>query len=67
MQKLKILETYNKLIKLKLKVVGIKTDCIFYQGKNEIIRDNFDLSNKIGNFKIETGKYMIDSKLFIKC
>ena len=66
MQKLKILETYNKLIKLKFKVVGIKTDCIFYQGKNEIIRDNFDLSNKIGNFKIETGKYMIDSKLFIK-
>jgi hypothetical protein len=50
MQKLKILETFNKLIKLKFKVVGIKTDCLFYQGKNEIIRENFDLSNKIGNF-----------------
>jgi hypothetical protein len=66
MQKLKILEPFNKLIKLKFKVVGIKTDCIFYQGKNEIIRENFDLSNKIGNFKIETEKYMIDSKLFIE-
>ena len=57
---------YNKMVSLKLKVVGIKTDCIFYEGKNEIIEQNFDLSNSIGNFKIETGKYMADSKLFIK-
>ena len=66
MQKVKILQMYNKLVSLKLKIVGIKTDCIFYEGKNEIIQQNFDLTNSIGNFKIETGKYMADSKLFIK-
>jgi hypothetical protein len=66
MQKLKILQMHNKMISLKLKVVGIKTDCVFYEGKNEIIQQNFDLTNSIGNFKIETGKYIADSKLFIK-
>ena len=66
MQKLKILQMYNKMVSLKLNIVGIKTDCIFYEGKNEIIQQNFDLTNSIGNFKIETGKYMADSKLFIK-
>lgn len=65
-QKVKILQIYNKMISLKLKVVGIKTDCVFYEGKNEIIKQHFDLSNAVGNFKIETGKYMMDSKLFIK-
>ena len=65
MQKIKILQIYNKMVSLKLKVVGIKTDCVFYEGKNEIIQQNFDLTNSIGNFKIETGKYMMDSKLFI--
>ena len=66
MQKVKILQIFNKMVSLKLKVVGVKTDCIFYEGKNEIIKQHFDLSNNIGNYKIETGKYMADSKLFIK-
>ena len=66
MQKIKIMEMYNKLIRLKLKVVGIKTDCVFYEGNNDIVEDNFDLSNKVGNYKIEYGKYTMDVKLFVK-
>ena len=65
MQKLKLLNMYDKLTTLNIKVIGIKTDCIFFNGSNDIIKNNFDLSNKIGNYKIENGKYMNDNKLYI--
>jgi hypothetical protein len=66
LQKLKILQMYKTLIHLKIKVIGIKTDCVFFEGNHNLIKQNFDLSNNIGNYRIDTGKYMTDSKLFIK-
>lgn len=62
-QKLKLLKQYDQLIKLDYKIVGIKTDCIFFEGAIGKIEKNFKLSNKIGDFKIEECKYLINKKI----
>ena len=53
------------MTKLNVKVYGIKTDSIFFEGNEKVIKANFDLSNKIGNYRIETGKYVSDQKLTV--
>ena len=64
-QKLNIFNTYNKMISSNLKVLGVKTDCIFYAGSDAIIKKNFNLNNEIGCYKIETGKYLSDKPIEI--
>ena len=57
-----------KLRDAKIKVFGIKTDSIMIADtpKNvKIVREAFDLSDKIGNYKIEKNKFLINSE--IKC
>lgn len=66
MQKVKLFNNYNKLVSLKLKVMGIKTDCIFYQGDDKIVMNNFDMSDKIGNYKIEVNKYINDKPIIME-
>lgn len=63
MQKIKLFKNYNKLVSLKLKVMGIKTDCIFYQGDDKIVMNNFDLTDEIGKHKIEVNKYLVDKPI----
>lgn len=62
-QRLKLLNQYDKIRKLGLKVKGIKTDCIFYgetkeRNSNKIIKSNFPMSSNIGEYKLETKKYL---------
>ena len=54
------------MISLDLKVLGIKKDCIFYAGSDTIIKNNFNLNNEIGCYKIEVGKYLSDKPIVIK-
>jgi len=55
---LAILDIYNKLIENKFSCIGIKTDCILYtkMNPNKEITQIFDISDKIGNYKIEEKK-----------
>ena len=65
---LKNYNTYKKLTDAKIKVFGIKTDSLMIADtpKNvKTLREAFDLSNKIGNHKIERNKFLINSE--IKC
>ena len=65
---LKNYNTYKKLIGAKIQVYGIKTDSIMIADnpKNiKTVRDLFDLSDKIGNYKIERNKFLLNSE--IKC
>ena len=65
---LKNYKTYNKLTDAKIKVFGIKTDSMMIADtpKNvKAVRGIFDLSDKIGNHKIERNKFLINSE--IKC
>ena len=60
--------TYKKLTDAKIKVYGIKTDSLMIADtpKNvKTLREAFDLSDKIGNHKIERNKFLINSE--IKC
>lgn len=68
LNKLKLLEMYDKMVDLNIEVLGIKTDCLLYNGKynNKLIKDNFNISNKLGDYKIETGKYTPDEIVYIK-
>ena len=64
MQRLKLYNTYKKMVSLKIPPLGIRTDCIYYDPiHDDVIIKNFDLSDEIGNFKIETNKYMDDVKI----
>jgi len=62
-QKLQLYNEYKQLTNLNMKILGIKTDCIFYDGSDKAIQNNFNLKDEIGGFKIETGKYMVDKKI----
>ena len=65
---LKNYNTFKKLTEAKTKVYGIKTDSVMIADtpKNvRIVKDIFDLSDKIGNFKIEKNKFLLNSE--IKC
>ena len=64
-QKLNIYNLYNKMISLNMKVLGVKTDCVFYSGSDAIITKNFNMTNEIGCYKIEVGKYLSDKKIEI--
>ena len=70
-QRLKLLDQYDKLRKLGLRVRGIKTDCIFYgetkeRNSNKIIKSNFPMSSNIGEFKLETKKYLPFSQIIVE-
>ena len=65
-QKLKLYNQYKILSNLKIKVIGIKTDCIFYEGDDNVIYKNFNMKDDIGGFRIETGKYMVDKKIEVR-
>ena len=62
-QRLKLLDEYDKLNLLGLKVMGIKTDCIFFQGDLKLVKSNFPMTNEIGNFKIEYDKHLPTKKI----
>ena len=65
---LKNYNTFKKLTEARIKVFGIKTDSLMIADtpKNVgIVKDIFDLSDKIGNFKIEKSKFLLNSE--IKC
>ena len=64
-QRLKLLKLYKKLKSLNIPILGFKTDCIFYPQEYTkiILKSNFPLSNKIGDFKIEIDKELVDTKL----
>ena len=65
---LKNYNTYKKLEDAKIQVHGIKTDSMMIADtpKNvKAVRGIFDLSDKIGNHKIEINKFLINSE--IKC
>lgn len=54
---LKNYQTCVKLLKNKIKVYGVKTDCILFNKKdNDKVKELFDLSDKLGCFKIEENK-----------
>lgn len=54
---LKNYKTCVKLIKNDIKIYGILTDCvIFHKDDTEKVKELFDLSNKIGCYKIEHNK-----------
>ncbi len=56
-QRMKLLKQYKKMQKLNIKMVGIKTDCLLYEGNNDdIIKQNFKLTKSIGDYKIEQRK-----------
>jgi hypothetical protein len=66
-QKIKLLNMYDKLKEINVNITGIKTDCIMYdRGSNKLISENFKLTDNIGDFKIETGKYLVDKKLSVE-
>ena len=54
------------MISLNLKVLGVKTDCVFYEGSDNIVISNFNLKNEIGCYKIEVGKYLSNNKIVIE-
>ena len=65
---LKNYNTYKKLMDAKIKVYGIKTDSMMIAdtpNNVKVVREIFDLSDKIGNHKIERSKFLINSE--IKC
>ena len=65
---LKNYNTYKKLVDAKIKVYGIKPDSMMITDtpKNvKTVRGVFDFSDKIGNYKIERNKFLINSE--IKC
>ena len=51
---------------LGLKPVGVKTDCLLYEGDVEIVRKNFQIGENIGDFRIEKGKYVSETILKIE-
>ena len=63
-QRMKLLKLYQKMQKLNIKMVGIKTDCILYEGNNDdIIKQNFKVIEKVES-KEDIGKYKIDHRKY---
>lgn len=70
-QRLKLLNQYDKLRKLGLRVRGIKTDCIFYgetkeRNSSRIIKSNFPMSSNIGEYKLEIKKFLPSSQITVE-
>jgi len=66
LQRMKLYNTYLKMRRLNIEPLGIKTDCIYYASTfDKVVKKNFNLKNEIGNYKIETGKYMDNVQLKI--
>jgi hypothetical protein len=65
-QRLKMYNLYKKMISNGLVVLGCKTDCLFYQGSDKIIKSKFKLSKRIGEYKIEEAKYIPTKKLSLE-
>jgi len=70
-QRLKLLNQYDKLRNLGLRVRGIKTDCIFYaetkqRNSSHIIKSNFPMSSNIGEYKLETKKFIPTSSIIVE-
>ena len=65
--RLKMFEAYNKLKTIaNINIVGIKTDCILFNHNNiNEVKNLFPINNKIGGFKIETNKYLVDKLITI--
>ena len=65
-QRMKLLQQYQKMKKLNIKMVGIKTDCILYEGHHDdIIKQNFKLTERIGDYKIQKHKYVVNKLIKI--
>lgn len=65
-QRLKLLNMYDKLKSVNVNITGIKTDCIMFDDKNtDIIKSTFNLSNQIGEYKLENNKYLVNKKIQI--
>ena len=63
---LKNYNTYRRLKDAKIHIYGIKTDSIMIAdtpSNIKTVKGLFDLSDKIGNFKIERDKYLINSEI----
>ena len=59
-QKLQLYNEYKKLSDLKMKIFGIKTDCIFYEGSDKSIQSNFNLKKSLIvliKYTFDDGKY----------
>ena len=65
-QRLKMYNLYKRMTKLNFQVVGCKTDGFFYKGSSLIIKANFPLTKKIGDYRIEEGKYLPNKKLILE-
>lgn len=56
-QRLKLYRNYNKLNALGVNVYGCKTDCLYFHRVHlPIVRNNFPLTQNVGEFKIEKDK-----------
>jgi len=67
-QSLKMYNKYKELSALNIKVVGIKTDALLYidnDGASNKLLKNYNMENKIGNFKIEVPKPLNDTQMTI--
>lgn len=66
-QKLKLLAMYDKLKSLNINITGIKTDCIMYSDSHNkrILTKSFNITSKIGDYKLEENKYLVDKHIKI--
>jgi hypothetical protein len=62
-QKVKMYHLYNKLIKLGVDVLGVRTDCFLFTTGEKKIKKTFKLTKEIGDYKIEYNKYVPDVKI----
>lgn len=65
-QRLKMYKLYEKMNKLGYKILGIKTDCLYYEGDTKLLSKHFDICDKIGSYKIESNKFVPENELMIR-
>lgn len=65
-QRQKMCNLHKKMTELGLKVVGCKTDCLYYIGSDMIVKKNFKLTKTIGDYKIEESKYIPEKKITLE-
>jgi len=64
--RIKLYEAYIKMKSLKVELLGIKTDSLFFDRKYiSVMQKNFNIENKIGSFRIEKNKVMTDKSLTV--
>ena len=59
-----LLQLYQSAVVNKLKIVGIKTDCILIRDSMKKVEGIFDFTDKIDDYKFEKGKSCINKKIF---